>query len=88
MYFVYVLVSQKNGKLYTGFTNDLRRRFKEHNDENGGKYTSKNGTFKLVFYEAYVAKQDALSQEKFYKSGYGREVLQQKIEKSLNILRV
>jgi len=56
-------------------TNDLRRRFKEHNTKSGGNYTNKNGPFKLVFYEAYLEKKDAAIAEKFFKSGYGKEVL-------------
>lgn len=83
MYYVYVLFSLKSKRLYTGSTNDLKRRFKEHNDGLGGAYSKRNRPFILVFYEAFIAKSDALKQEKFYKSGYGREVLQNKIKGSL-----
>ena len=31
MYYVYVLLSQKDGRFYTGFTKDLRKRFSDHN---------------------------------------------------------
>ncbi|MDO8487357.1 MAG: GIY-YIG nuclease family protein [Candidatus Curtissbacteria bacterium] len=86
MYYVYVLLSLKNKRLYTGSTNDLRRRFREHNDGIGGKYTRDNRPYKLVFYEAFLTEEDALKQEKFYKSGYGREVLKGKIENSLKQL--
>jgi len=75
MWYVYVLQSKKNGKLYTGLTNNLKRRFSEHNSKKGGKYTSWNTPFKLIFYETYLDKRDAMSAEKFFKSGYGREVL-------------
>jgi len=58
----------------------LRRRFKEHNKGEGGNYTKKNGKWKLVFYEAYLSKKDAQRAEKFFKTGYGREILNDKLE--------
>lgn len=75
MWYIYVLRSEKNNKLYTGFTGDLKRRFSEHNSKKGGKHTSRNAPFRLIFYEAYLNKKDAMVAEKFFKSGYGREVL-------------
>ncbi len=80
MWYVYVLTSLKNKRLYTGMTDDLRRRVAEHNGKRGGVYTSKNGPFKLIFYEAYLDKSDAVKAEKFFKSGYGREVLKEKLK--------
>lgn len=80
MFYTYVLISLKNKRLYTGFTNDLKRRFKEHNEKRGGEYTSKSGPFELIFYEAYVNKKDAVAAEKFFKTGYGREVLKDKLK--------
>jgi putative endonuclease len=68
-------LGERNKKLYTGFTSDLKRRFSEHNSKKGGRYTSRNAPFKLIFYEAYSNKRDAIEAEKFFKSGYGREVL-------------
>lgn len=62
-----------------GSTDNLKRRFKEHNDGIGGIYTSKNRPFDLIFYEAYVTYDLAKQSERFYKTGYGREVLKQKI---------
>ena len=80
MFYVYVLKSLKNGRLYTGITNDFKRRFTEHNSKKGGVYTSKNYPFKLIFYEAYLNKKDAAKAELFFKSGYGREVLKDKLK--------
>ena len=70
----------KNRRLYIGSTQELKRRFSEHNQGRGGGYTKKQGTFKLIFYEAYKNKKDALKAEKFFKGGYGREVLKDKLE--------
>lgn len=69
--------------MYVGVTGDLKRRIDEHNSKIGGKYTKKNGPFKLVFYEAFVNKKDATKDELFFKTGYGREVLKGKLENFL-----
>jgi len=72
MHFVYILKSDKNGKLYKGSTSDLRRRIKEHN--NGEENSTKTGVpWKLIYYECFSNKTDALREEKFIKSGKGRE---------------
>ena len=80
MHYVYCLQSLKNAKLYIGSTSDLRRRVAEHNRRHGGSFTEKNGPWKLVFYEAHQNKKDASEMELFYKTGYGREVLQGKLK--------
>ncbi len=84
MYYVYALLSLKNKRLYIGYTSNLVRRLREHNTGQGGAYTKKNRPFRLVFYEAFLAKKDAEKQEKFYKTGYGKEVLKAKIKNSVN----
>jgi len=70
MYFVYILKSLKDGKLYTGYTNDLKRRFFEHN-RGLIKITKQRRPFKLIFYEAFLNQQDATAREKYFKSLYG-----------------
>ena len=62
MFYVYVLRSDKDGALYIGSTNDLRRRLQEHNS---GKVESTHSRFpfQLVYYEAYAAQQDARKRE-------------------------
>ena len=83
MYYTYVLYSLVNKRLYTGYTEDLKQRIKDHNSGHGGTYSAKNKPFMLIYYEAFLSKKDAQGQEKFYKSGYGRGVLQNKIVNSL-----
>lgn len=72
MYYTYILFSEKLNKFYIGSTSDLRTRLKDHND---GKsvFTSQGKPWKLVYYEAFCEKQDALNEEKFLKTGQGRE---------------
>jgi putative endonuclease len=79
MFYAYVLKSKKNGRLYYGSTSNLRRRFKEHNMGSGGKYTKDNAPFELVYYEAYTSYPLARKAEKFFKSGYGRDILKDKL---------
>ena len=61
-YYVYIIKSKKNGELYTGITNNLRKRFWQHNN---GKsvYTKGRGPWKLIYYEASLNKEDAESRE-------------------------
>jgi predicted GIY-YIG superfamily endonuclease len=51
----------------------------DHNNGLGGKYTRDNRPFRLIYYEAYISKADALAAERFYKTGYGREILKGKL---------
>jgi len=63
MHYVYVLKSVKLGELYIGQTNDLKRRFVEHNDKKNIS-TKNKAPFKLVYYEAYQSQSDAKYREK------------------------
>ena len=66
MYYVYLLKSEKDNKLYIGFTNDLKNRVRQHN-QGLSKSTKTRGPFKLVYYEAYLAEKDAKNREKMLK---------------------
>jgi len=88
MWYTYVLFSLKSKRKYIGFTGNLKRRLNEHNEGKGGQYTHVNAPFSLLFYEAFLSEKDARKQEKFYKKGYGREVLNEKLEDSLKTLNL
>jgi len=66
MFYVYLIRSKKDKKRYTGCTNNLKRRFNEHNS-GFSKCTKGRGPFELMYYEAYRAKQDAVHREKMLK---------------------
>ncbi len=72
MHYVYILKSGKNGKLYKGCTNDLKRRVREHNSGQS-TFTGNNGPWKLIYYEAFADKSEAIREERFLKSGKGKE---------------
>ena len=62
MFYTYILKSKKDSDLYIGSTNDLRRRFVEHN--RGLNYSTRHRTpFELVYYEAYRSEDDARKRE-------------------------
>ena len=87
MHYVYVLLSLKTQRLYTGNTEDLKQRLTEHNSGIGGKYSTRNKPYKLIYYEAFLSKTDAIKQEHFYKSGHGREILKEKLTNSLKEIK-
>lgn len=77
MYYVYVLKSLRNGRFYTGSTNNLQRRIAEHNSGKS-KYTKLTKPFQLIRTETYLTRKDAVRREMKLKSGQGRQWLKQK----------
>jgi len=82
MFYTYVLQSNKNGNFYTGYTNDLRKRFKEHN-EGKSVYTKGRGPYKIVYYEACLNEEDARSRELYLKTGKGKRYLKYRLKRFL-----
>ena len=82
MFYTYVLKSKSNGNFYTGYTNDLRKRFREHNS---GKstYTKNRGPYGLIYYEACLNEEDARSRELYLKSGRGKRYLKARLKRFL-----
>ena len=68
-YYVYVMTNKHNTVLYTGMTNDLRRRAYEHRAGQGGGFTSRYKVTKLVYYEATMDVGSAIAREKQIKGG-------------------
>ena len=77
-YYVYILKSQKDNNLYVGYTDNLKRRKLEH-DNVLVKATCYRKPLELVYYEACVNKQKAIAREKYFKTGFGRRYLKQRI---------
>jgi putative endonuclease len=72
--YVYILRSLKNEEIYVGYTNDLQRRFKEHNC--GKNFSTKPYMpWKLIHYEAYLSGVDAQRREKYLKTSQGGRLL-------------
>jgi putative endonuclease len=84
VFYVYLLCSQKDHNFYTDYTSDLKRRIKEH--LNGEELSTKfRRPFKLIYYEAYLLKQDAESREKYLKISMGRRVIRKQLTNYLKL---
>lgn len=57
------IVRCSDGTLYTGWTNDLDKRLKAHNEGKGAKYTKSRLPVFLVYYERFDSKEEAMSRE-------------------------
>lgn len=57
------MVECSDKSLYTGWTNDLEKRLQAHNAKKGAKYTKSRTPVKLVYYEAFATKQEAMRRE-------------------------
>jgi len=57
------IIECKDGKLYTGITNDLTHRINSHNSGNGGRFTKYRTPVKLRYSEDYPSKSEALKRE-------------------------
>ena len=78
MYYVYVLQSTKDNKLYSGYTRDLKHRIELHNK--GLVPTTKNRRpLKLIYYEACLNKNDAVRREQYLKSGWGKRYIKNRL---------
>lgn len=83
MYYVYILISSKDGRFYVGSTKDLSRRLEEHRS---GKVdsTRHRRPLKLIGYEVYKFKQEALQRERYLKSSDARKEFRIRFKLSLD----
>jgi len=82
MYCVYILKSGLDGDLYIGYTTDLRKRIRRH--QNGEVQSTKSRLpFELIFYEAYKDNADAKRREKYLKTSKGKSTLRLMLRNSL-----
>lgn len=78
MYYTYVLKSTVDNNLYTGCTNNIVKRVKEHN-EGLVLSTRSRKPLTLVYYEACLDKNKAYRRKKYFKTGFGRRFLSNRI---------
>jgi len=71
---VYILFSEKDNLLYTGFSTNLEHRIKNHND-GGTKSTAYRRPLKLIFCEFYLYEEDARKREKYFKTTMGKKAI-------------
>ena len=71
---VYILFSEKFNKHYTGFTSNISLRLKSHN-EFGKDWTARYRPWKLIYTKEFENKGEAMSHEKWLKTGAGRDFI-------------
>lgn len=84
MYYTYVLLSKKDNKFYTDYTNNLSKRLKEHKTAKVFS-TRLRLPIILVYYEVCGNETDARSREKYLKSGMGKRYIKNRIKNYLKI---
>ena len=82
-YCVYILKSDKDENLYTGYTSDLKKRLSQHiNGE--GTSTKFRRPINLIYFEACLNKYDAIHKEKYLKTTYGKRYIKNRLKNHLN----
>ena len=81
-YYVYVLQSEQDKKFYTGYTHNIQARINKHNS---GKVVSTKNRLpvKLIYWEGCLNQKDALSREKYLKTGWGKRYIKNRIKNYL-----
>ena len=82
MYYTYVLYSKKDGNFYTGFTQDLKLRFDQHN-KGQVESTKDRRPFELIYYEACLNRNDATHREKYLKTYHGKAYIRKRLKSYL-----
>ncbi len=86
MFCVYILFSEKDKKLYIGYTPNLTRRIEKH--KNGFvKATTYRRPLKLIYYESYLSEIDAKRREIYLKGGKGRSELKVQLKDTFNKIK-
>jgi len=74
MYYVYVLRSERTGRRYVGSCRDIDERLRRHNAGHS-KATRHGIPWALAYSEAYPTRTEAMSRERYFKTGKGRDEL-------------
>jgi len=64
VFYTYIVASQRNGTLYTGSTDDIRKRSYEHREKVRPGFTAKYGVSILVWYEQHESRESAFRRER------------------------
>jgi putative endonuclease len=82
MYYVYVLLSLRDNKFYTGYTDDMKQRMQKHTL--GAVSSTRNRRpLELVYYEACLDQADALHRERYLKTTWGKRYLRSRLKSYL-----
>ncbi|MFA4880493.1 MAG: GIY-YIG nuclease family protein [Candidatus Doudnabacteria bacterium] len=78
-YYNYIIQSTKNGDLYAGYTTDLRKRLKEHN-QGLNKSTRPYKPWQPIYFEACLNEEDAKRREHYLKTSQGQRLLKRRLK--------
>ncbi|MGH7799401.1 MAG: GIY-YIG nuclease family protein [Thermodesulfobacteriota bacterium] len=78
-YYVYVLYSKKDDNFYTGYTQQIRKRLKEHQSGQVSS-TRHRKPLELVYWEGCLSQKDALQREKYLKTAWGKRYLKNRLK--------
>ena len=81
-HFVYVLISNKDKKFYTGYTKNLKLRFEQH-QKGLVESTKDRNPLRLIYYEACLSQKDATHREKYLKTHYGKMFIKNRLKSYL-----
>lgn len=79
MFYVYLLQSDVDSSFYVGYTENLEQRLKQHNSGES-KYTSRKVPWKLVYFENFETKSEALKRECFLKKQRNKDFYQRLVK--------
>jgi len=78
-YYVYIVRSEKDNKLYTGFTKNLKKRLLEH--EKGYVPSTRDRLpIQLIYWEGCLNQSDATRREKYLKTAWGKRYIKNRIK--------
>ena len=80
-FFIYLILN-KNNTSYVGYTNNLKKRLKKHNNSKGAKFT-RGKKWILIYYKQFKSKSEAMKEEYKLKKNY---ILRKKIKKKFFLL--
>lgn len=83
MFFVYVLKNNFNKEFYTGSTNNLKRRLKEHNDGRNLS-TKRYRPWELIYFEGSLNELDAERRETYLKTSQGRRLIKLRLKEYMH----
>ena len=78
-HYVYVLMSQKDGNFYVGYTKNVQKRLEQHNHGHVSS-TKARLPMKLVYWEGCISQQDATKREKYLKTAWGKRYIKGRVK--------
>lgn len=84
-YCVYILFSEKDKQLYTGYSSNLEKRIKQHNDGLNTS-TANRRPLRLIFCEFYWFGDDARNRERYFKTTMGKRAIKFMLASTLSTM--